>query len=372
MFMEAVLAERPVETKASSLVVEDITAAASRLEGFDGHEKVLLGRDDERGLTAIIAIHDTTLGPALGGTRVWMHSDFDAALTDALRLSHGMTLKAAITGLPLGGGKAVIRADAKRDKTPELFDAYAEMLRQVVGHYITAEDVGITLADADYLRARAPNVAGTTIGGSGNPSSFTAKGVFLGIKAALKHKTGSDVLRGCKIAIQGLGAVGWSLAEQLADAGAMLVVADINEAQCRSAAEVLGAEIVPTDAILAVEADVLAPCALGGVISEQTIPDLQVSIIAGSANNQLLRHENAASLRSSGILYAPDYVINAGGLINVAAEIAPGGYDPVEVEAKIAKIPDTLSAIFDRAEKTGKPTNDIALEMAQQRISASC
>lgn len=370
MFAEAVLAERPVGTKPSSLVVEDITVAASRLEGFNGHEKVLLGRDDERGLTAIIAIHDTTLGPALGGTRVWMHSDFDAAVTDALRLSRGMTLKAAITGLPFGGGKAVIRADAKRDKTPELLDAYAGMLEQVADSYITAEDVGLSLADADYLRARTANVAGTTVGGSGNPSPFTAKGVFLGIKAALKHKTGSDALIARKVAIQGLGAVGWSLAEKLASAGAHLIVADINVDQCRRAAQILGAEIVPTDAILAVDADVLAPCALGGVMSETTIPDLKVGIIAGSANNQLLRSEDAVSLKDRGILYAPDYVINAGGLINVAAEIAPGGYDLDEVEVMIANIPDALTAIFDRAEKSGKPTNEIAFAMAQRRISA--
>lgn len=369
MYAEPVLAERPVDSMPSSLVVEDITASASRLRGFDGHERVLLGRDDERGLTAIIAIHDTTLGPALGGTRVWMHDSFDAAVTDALRLSRGMTLKAAIAGLPLGGGKAVIRANAKQDKTPDLLDAYAEMLVKVTGSYVTAEDVGLTLADADYLRERTSNVAGTTIGGSGNPSPFTAKGVFLGIKAALKHKTGSDTLTGRLVAVQGLGAVGWALAELLAKAGARLVVADINETQCRKAAGILGAEIAPVDAILASDVDIVAPCALGGVISEKTIPDLKACIIAGSANNQLLHHADAVALRKRGILYAPDYVINAGGLINVAAEIAPGGYDRQMVDGKIAEIPQTLKRIFTDADARKLPTNDVAQAVAESRIA---
>ena len=370
MLIEAVVAERPTRKSRPSLVVEDITASASSLEGFDGHKKVLLGRDDDRGLTAIIAIHDTTLGPALGGTRIWLHDSFDAAVTDALRLSRGMTFKAAIAGLPFGGGKAVIRADAKRHKTTQLFDAYAEMLATVRDRYVTAEDVGMTLADADYLRQRTPNVAGTTVGGSGNPSAYTAQGVFLGIKAALKHKTGSDELAGRTVAIQGLGAVGWALAELLSQAGAALIVADINEPQCIKAAKVLDAQVVSTRSILAVEADVLAPCALGGVISEKTIPQLKVGVIAGSANNQLLHHDDASALRDRGILYAPDYVINAGGLINVAAEIDPEGYDRTKVTAKIAEIPITLSEIFTDAEKAGRPTNEIALELAMKRIGA--
>lgn len=370
MYAEANVAERPSGTTVSSLVVEDITLSASRLDGFDGHWKVYLGRDDERGLTAIIAIHDTTLGPALGGTRVWMHDSFDAAVTDALRLSRGMTLKAAIAGLPFGGGKAVIRADAKHDKTPALLDAYAEMLSQVTKTYVTAEDVGLTLADADYLRARTPNVAGTTVGGSGNPSAYTAEGVFLGIKAALRHKTGSDELPGCTVAIQGLGAVGWALAERLAGSGAKLFAADINDEQCRRAADVFGAQIVPPDAILFADADVFAPCALGAVISQETIPGLRAGIVAGSANNQLLCHTDAAVLKDRGILYAPDYVINAGGLINVAAEIERGGYDRNRVMEKIAQIPVTLSEIFAEADRSGEATNDIALAMAKTRIES--
>ncbi|MEX0343424.1 MAG: Leu/Phe/Val dehydrogenase [Rhizobiaceae bacterium] len=368
MYAEAVLAKRPFVSSDSSLVVEDITKSASQLRGFDDHERIILGRDDERGLTAIIAIHNTTLGRALGGTRIWMHDNFDSAVTDALRLSRGMTFKAAIAGLPLGGGKAVIRANPKSDKTPQLLDAYAEMLAHVQDTYITAEDVGMTLADADYLRERTANVAGTTIGGSGNPSSFTAEGVFLGVKAALKHKTGSDDLTGRRIAIQGLGSVGWSLAEKLSKAGAKLVVADINEARCVEAKEAFGAEIVSTDTILFTEVDVLAPCALGGVLSHKTIPDLKAGIVAGSANNQLLRHEDAAALKERGILYAPDYVINAGGLMNVAAEVEPDGYDKAKVIAKIAQIPTTLGSIFQQAETDNQPTNEIALAMAKARI----
>jgi len=368
MFVEAIPAGPPVEPVDSSLVVEDITASAAMLRGYDGHEKVFLGRDDNRGLTAIIAIHDTTLGPALGGARIWMHDSFDAAVTDALRLSRGMTFKAAIAGLPLGGGKAVIRADARRDKTPELFDAYAEMLGHVRDTYITAEDVGMTLADADYLRARAPNVAGTTVGGSGNPSRLTAEGVYLGIGAALNHTFGSSDLQGREVAIQGLGSVGRALAEMLADAGAGLVVADIDETRCMEAKDAFGARIVSPETVLFADVDVLAPCALGGVISRRTIPGLKAGVIAGSSNNQLLRHEDAIDLKDRGILYAPDYVINAGGLINVAAEIAPGGYDKEDVTARIAEIPKTLATIFERADEENRPTNEIALSMAKARM----
>lgn len=353
----------------SRLIVQDITSSVTNLAGFDHHERVLLGRDDERGLTAIIAIHNTTLGPALGGTRFWMHDSFDAAVTDALRLSRGMTLKAAIAGLPLGGGKAVIRADARRDKTPELLDAYAEMLAHVQDFYITAEDVGMTLADADHLRRLTPNVVGTTIGGSGNPSGFTADGVFLGMKAALRHKTGSDTISGKHVAIQGLGAVGWALADRLSKEGARLTVADLNQERLVAAIRDFKATVVEPERIIATKADVLAPCALGGVISPDSVGSLKTGIVAGSANNQLLRHEDAAELRDRNILYAPDYVINAGGLINVAAEAEPGGYNRARVVKKIAEIPVTLTSIFSEAEKTGRATNDVALDMAMARIS---
>lgn len=353
----------------SSLIVEDVTATSAALPGFDGHERVLVGRDDDRGLTAIIAIHDTTLGPALGGTRIWMHPSFDAAMTDALRLSRGMTLKGAIAGLDFGGGKAVIRADARRADMPRLLEAYAEMLRPVKSSFVTAEDVGMTLADADFLRERTPNVAGTTTGGSGSPSDFTAYGVFLGIRAALLYRTGSDDLAGRHVAIQGLGSVGMALAERLCAHGVRLAVADIDARRTAEAADRFGAEVVGADSILGTAADVLAPCALGAVISRNSIDGINAGIIAGSANNQLARHDDARALARRGILYAPDYVVNAGGLINVAAELEPGGYDRAKVMARIGEIPATLMRIFEEAERFDRPTNDVAFDLASRRLA---
>src|SRR5690606_14770550 len=354
---------------ATTLDISDITAQAARLEAFDRHERIWLGRDDERGLTAIVAVHNTTLGPALGGTRIWPHESFEAALTDALRLSRGMTLKSAIACMPFGGGKAVIIADPQRDKTPELLDAYAEMLAALDGQFYTGEDVGLTLADADYLRERTTNVAGTTLGGSGNPSPVTAEGVFRGLRAAWKHATGSTDLEDVRVAVQGLGSVGRALADRLADAGAKLTVADIDEKRVARAVDELGATPAGPDEIVAADVDVFAPCALGGVLSPQTIPALKAKVVAGSANNQLLHHEDARLLMERGILYAPDYVINAGGLINVAAELAPDGYDRAAVEARLDRIPTTLEDIFTAAELQGRPTNDVAQAIAEQRIA---
>lgn len=355
----------------SSLVLSDITARASALAAFDNHEQIWLGQDPVRGLTAIVAIHDTSLGPALGGTRVWPHHSFDAALTDALRLSRGMTLKSAVAGMPFGGGKAVIIADLKTDKTPALLEAYAEMLLALNGQYFTGEDVGLTLADADFLRERTPNVTGTTKGGSGNPSPVTAQGVFLGLKAAVAHRRGSDRLEGIRVAVQGLGSVGRALADKLHAEGAKLIVADLDEARVRDAVKSLGATAATTDMVLSVDADVLAPCALGGLFTAETIPHIQAEIVAGAANNQLARHEDARLLMERGILYAPDYVINGGGLINVAAELAPGGYDRADAMARVARIPEVLADIFRRSDAERRPTNDIAQEIAAERLSAS-
>jgi len=354
---------------ASTLKLTDITAKAARLPAFEAHEHVWLGEDDRRGLTAIVSIHNTALGPALGGTRVWPHPTFEAALIDALRLSRGMTFKAAIAGVPFGGGKAVIKADPKTDKTPAMLEAYAEMLAALNGQYVTGEDVGLTLADADFLRQRTPNVSGTTIGGSGNPSPVTALGTFLGIKAALRHRNGSDQVTGLRVAVQGLGSVGWSLCEMLAGEGASLVVADIDTGRARKAGDAFGAEIVETETIVAADVDLFAPCALGGVLSATTIPHLRAAIVAGAANNQLVRHEDAAHLARRGVLYAPDYVINAGGLINVAAELEPDGYDRERVMAQVARIPGVLEAIFRQADERGLPTNDIAQGIAEERIA---
>lgn len=355
----------------STLSLTDITADAARLPDFDGHEQVWLGLDEKRGLTAIVAIHDTTLGPALGGTRVWPHETFEAGLTDALRLSRGMTLKAAVAGLRLGGGKAVIIADPGTGKTPAMLDAYAEMLLALDGQFFTAEDVGLTIEDADFLRARAPNVTGTTRGGSGNPSPVTAHGVFLGLKAALRHARASDRLEGVRVAVQGLGAVGWSLAKKLSQEGAILIVSDIDPARARMAVDHLGAVAVEGDAIFGADVDVFAPCALGAVLSPRTIPLLRARIVAGSANNQLATPSDAAPLKDRGILYAPDYVINAGGLINVAEELSPAGYDAEVAMKHVAQIPRTLATIFRRADGEGLTTDAVAEAIAMERIAAA-
>jgi len=354
---------------ASTLEITDITADAVRHDAYDRHERVWLGRDGERGLTAIVAVHDTALGPALGGTRIWPHESFDAALTDALRLSRGMTLKAAVAGVPFGGGKAVIIADPKKDKTPALLDAYAEMLAALDGQYYTGEDVGLSLADADYLRARTPNVTGTTQGGSGNPSPVTAEGVFLGLKAAFAHRTGRDDLSGVRVAVQGLGSVGWALCEKLLAGGAALIVADIDSERVAKAVQAFGADAEPASRIVAADADIFAPCALGGILSAGTIPDLKAKVVAGAANNQLARHGDAKLLMERGVLYAPDYVINAGGLMNVAAELDPDGYDRERVMARLGEIPRTLNEIFEAADRLGKPTNDVAQAIAEERIA---
>lgn len=355
----------------STLSLADITADAARLADFDGHEQVWLGRDEERGLAAIVAIHDTALGPALGGTRVWAHEGLEAGLTDALRLSRGMTLKAAVAGLAYGGGKAVIVADPRRGKTPAMLEAYAEMLAALDGQFYTAEDVGLTLEDADFLAARAPNVTGTTRGGSGNPSPVTAHGVFLGLKCALRHRLGVERLDGVRVAIQGLGAVGFALARELAREGAALTVSDIDPARSRKAVEHLGATAVSGDTILAAGVDVLAPCALGAVLSAGTVPAIRAAVVAGAANNQLATPADAARLRARGILHAPDYVINAGGLVNVAQELSPRGYDAEAVMRRVAQIPRTLAAIFRRAEAEGTTTEAVAAEIAMERVRAA-
>lgn len=364
--------EKP-ETRAAggSLRVTEITDQAAKMPAYDGHEHVWLGSDNERGLTAIVAVHNTALGPGCGGTRIWAHKDFDAALTDALRLSRGMTFKSAIAGLPLGGGKAVIMADAKTEKTPQLLEAYAEMLNILGGKYYTAEDVGMTLADADFIRERSTHIFGTTAGGSGNPSPVTARGVYLGVRAAWKYKTGSEAMNGLRVAIQGLGSVGWSVAESLAGDGARLIVADIDTDRVARAVSELGAQAANADEILFANADIVAPCALGGVLNAQTIPALKASVVAGAANNQLAEHGDAMRLRQRGILYAPDYVINGGGIINVAMEIMPGGYDRAAVDQKVARIPDTLTAIFKRADGENRATNDVSLDMAREIIAAA-
>lgn len=354
----------------ATLEITDITEDAKLLPGFDGHERIVLGRDETRGLIAIVAIHDTRLGPALGGTRVWKHDSLEAAITDALRLSRGMTYKSAIAGMPFGGGKAVILANAKTEKTPELLEAYAEMLSVLDGDYYTGEDVGLTLADADFLRARTPNVTGTTLGGSKNPSPVTAHGVFLGLKASVAHRFGRDDLTGLRVAVQGLGSVGRRLCEELHEAGARLVVADIDAARVETARADFGAEVMESDTIALADVDVFAPCALGGVIHRGMIGAIGAKVVAGAANNQLAEATDAGRLRERGILYAPDYVINSGGLINVASELLPGGYDHARAMMLVGTIPATLADIFTRADATGLPTDTVAQALAEERLAA--
>lgn len=354
----------------SGLMLKEITAEARKRPAFDRHEEVWLGTDSVSGLSAIVAIHNSALGPGLGGTRFHHYATREAALDDVLRLSRSMSFKAAIAGLPFGGGKAVIMTDPATGKTPALLASYAEMLARLRGRYVTAEDVGMTIEDADFLRKHTDNVTGTTIGGSGNPAPFTARGVFLGIGAAADFALGSSRLTGRTVAIQGLGSVGMKLCELLREAGANLVVTDISASRADLARSSFSARTVKSDRILEAPADVFAPCALGAVIDDATVPTLAAGIVAGSANNVLEHHEDAAALKDRGILYAPDYVINAGGLINVAAELAPGGYDREAVIAKIAEIPQTLTCIFERARDENLPTNDVALKIAMERINA--
>ena len=245
------------------------------------------------------------------------------------------------------------------------------MLAALDGQYFTGEDVGLTLADADFLRSLTPNVAGTTIGGSENPSPVTAEGVFLGLEAAHRHVNGDMKLAGRRVAVQGLGAVGRALCDRLAVEGAELIVTDIDDSACAAPFPNLARRPSKPDEIVAADADIFAPCALGAVLSAETIPALKARIVAGSANNQLARHEDARLLKDRGVLYAPDYVINAGGLINVAAELAPGGYDRAAALAKVEEIPATLLDIFARAEAEDLPTNDVAQRIAEERIAAA-
>lgn len=356
------------EFSATGLVIEDFTAEASRHREFAGHEKVLLGRDAARGLTAIIAIHSTKLGPAIGGTRIWKHPTFEAGLADVLRLSRGMTLKAAIAGLPHGGGKAIILADAGTEKTRDMLAAYGEMLAATRGSYYTAEDVGLSLADADFLRTVTANVLGTTAGGSRNPSPVTAYGVYLGIRATVAHRFDTGALDGLHFAVQGLGAVGSEVARRIHENGGRLTVSDISRDRLARAREAWGARVVDPASILDVDADVLVPCALGGILDAATIAGLPMKAVAGAANNQLATVEDADRLRRRGILYAPDYVINGAGLINVATELQAGGYDQKKVLRRVEKIPAALQEIFRRADRDRRSTESVAEAIAGERL----
>jgi len=334
-----------------------------------GHEQIVFGRDEETGLKTIIGIHSTVLGPALGGTRMWNYSNESEALEDVLRLSRGMSFKAAISGLELGGGKAVIIGDAPTLKTDALMRKFGEFVDSLGGKYITAEDVGMTTHDMEVVKSVTDHVTGIpeSMGGSGNPSPVTAFGVFMGLKAAAKYKWGSDNLEGKKILVQGIGAVGQNVVKHLTEEGALVTITDIFEEKLMKVADEYGSSMVMGDGIYDLDMDIYAPCALGATINDNTINRLKCSIIAGAANNQLAdEKKHGEMLRERGIIYAPDFLINAGGLINVYSEIKK--FDRKEALRRTEEIYNVTLEILNFAEKNDIPTAQAALEIAQKRI----
>ncbi len=321
------------------------------LDAFDAHEDVLFVARPEVGLRAIIAIHDTTLGPAMGGIRMWRYPNAEAAATDALRLSRTMTMKNALAGLAFGGGKSVIMGDARADKSPALLDAFADAIERLGGRYVGAEDVGIGLEDVRRLRQRTAHVSGVGADGQGgDPSPWTARGVFAGLKAAVRAAFGRDDLAGLVVGVQGLGAVGFKLCAHLHRAGCRLVVADLDPERSDAAHAAFGATVSGTDAILVEPVDVLAPCALGGVLDAATIAAMQAKVVAGAANNPLAREADAEALAARGVLYVPDYVLNAGGVIAAAMEHA-GTMDELALRRRVDGIEGTVADILARAER---------------------
>jgi len=330
------------------------------------HENVVFVQDTASGLKAIIAVHNTALGPALGGCRVWSYETPNDALTDALRLSRGMTYKNSLAGLALGGGKAVIIADPRKTKTVEMMEAFGRHVERLAGTYITAEDVGVSPEDMEAVARHTDHVRGTKATGLGDPSPYTALGVFEGIKASVRHVFGSDDLSGRTVSVQGLGHVGYDVARQLHEAGAKLIVSDIHAPAVQRAIATFGAAAVdPAEAHMA-DADVFAPCALGAGLNAKTVPQIQAKIVAGAANNQLQTPADGIALKNRGILYAPDYAINAGGVISIALA-EPGGND-IHVRQKTIAIGETLSRIFDRASRENAAPEQIADRMAEERL----
>jgi leucine dehydrogenase len=343
---------------------------------YDDHESVSLVRDRASGLTAIVALHSTHLGPAAGGARFWHYPEPAQAMRDALRLSKGMSYKNALAGLAMGGGKAVILADAQRSKTPALLAAFGDAIEALGGRYVTAEDVGMSEADMAAIARRTSHVTGLPppdgAAAGGDPGPFTATGVYLGLKAAVARKLGRDDLAGVHVAIQGAGSVGGGLARLLARDGARLTLADLDAAKARRLADELGARSVPAEAILDVPCDVFSPNALGAVITDAAVARLQAPVVAGGANNQLAGPEDGAALAGRGILYAPDYVINAGGIISVSLEHlarASGEHaSRPEVERRIGEIPARLEAIWQESEASGVSPDRVADAIARRLI----
>ncbi|MEL6859008.1 MAG: Glu/Leu/Phe/Val dehydrogenase dimerization domain-containing protein [Pseudomonadota bacterium] len=339
---------------------------------FDTHEEVHFFSDADSGLRAIIAIHSTALGPSSGGTRMWDYATSADMVTDALRLSQGMSYKNAMASIPHGGGKAVIWGNSKTDKSDALFRAFGRAVESLQGRYWTAEDVGIDTADIEIAAQETRYAAGLTTGAaaSGDPSPVTALGVFRGIQQTALRAFGSDDLHDKTVAVQGVGSVGGYACAHLADAGAKLYISDIDQEALEQVAKATGATIVAPDDIYDVDADIFSPNALGAIINDETLKRLKVKVIAGGANNQLKTPDMGEKVRNAGLLYAPDYVINGGGIINVAAEIS-GSYSRDWVDQKLDTLIDTLGSVLDDALAAGRPTNAIADDMARARIAAA-
>lgn len=337
---------------------------------YHAHEDVAFHHDVATGLKAIIAVHSTALGPGLGGCRMWPYASDAEALTDVLRLSRGMTYKAALADLPQGGGKSVIIGDPRRQKTPDLMRAMGRFVNRLGGAYIAAEDSGTSVADVHTMAEVTPHVGGladakaNAEGRTGDPSPATAYGTFVGLQAAVKHRLGRDDLKGLKVAIQGLGNVGYRLAKYLHEAGAVLWVTDIHYPAVDRCVQEFGATAVSMERIFGLDVDVFAPCALGAILNDITLPELKAKVVAGAANNQLAQPRHGVALMQRGILYAPDYAINAGGIIEIFHETH--GYQEATVKAHLDRIGDTLTAIFQRAEAQGLPTGAVADAMAEE------
>lgn len=335
---------------------------------FDNHEQIVFCHDKDTGLKAIIGVHNTVLGPALGGTRMWNYANEWEALNDVLRLSRGMTYKSAITGLNLGGGKAVIMGDSKTDKTPEMITRFGQFVHSLSGKYITAEDVGTTTQDMDLIREVTPSVTGVSEGkgGSGNPSPVTAYGVYMGMKAAAKYRLGSDSLNGKSVLVQGIGHVGETLVKHLTNEGAIVSIADISRSRLEEVSKKYNAVIYEDD-VYSADVDIYAPCALGATINDDTVYRIKAQVVAGAANNQLANESvHGKILRERGIAYAPDFLINAGGIINVYGEIVK--YAEGEAMRRTENIYNTTLEIFGLADATGITTQQAAMSIAQKRI----
>jgi leucine dehydrogenase len=340
---------------------------------FDNHESLHYFHDETTGLDAIVAIHSTALGPGAGGTRRWVYDNDADALTDVLRLSRGMTYKNAVAGLRFGGGKAVILASDDTPKSPQLFRAFGRCVDSLGGRYVTAEDVGCTVDDMRYVGEETEYVSGLPQSGKdagGDPSPWTAIGCFDGIEAAVNARLGKDSLDGIRVAVQGVGHVGVHLCKLLHEAGAELVISDVNADHVKQTLAEVPATVVAPNELLFADVDVLAPCALGNILTSTTIPKIKATIIAGAANNQLSTPADGARLAERDILYAPDYVINAGGIISVAAEYY-GGASEDDVRADVGRIKNRLEDIFEQAKRTGRPTHELADELARSLVAAA-